>query len=124
VEDAIPPFVDDFWLDNGLEPIPRRGLGHHAYVEICPPGERSDNDGFVALPQGAHQFVNAPCWLRSGAVAVLDPTALDAASVASTVQSGLHSSEMRAAAELAARDIAAMPLPSEPADAVLGLARS
>lgn len=240
VEDAIPAFVDDFWLDNGLEPPPRGGLGHHAYVEICPPGVRSDNDGaggrviecrsipleepavqlpartdrdrpfvyctlgtfsnsnaqvfrtlieavgsvdvdvllttgwgvrrdqlgavpgnvvveeyvpqaqvlhhaslvvchggsgtmlaslsagvpIVALPQGADQFVNAPCWLRSGAVAVLDPTALDTASVASTVQSGLHSSEMRAAAELAARDIAAMPLPSESADAVLGLARS
>lgn len=240
VEDAIPAFVDDFWLDNGLEPVPRGGLGHHAYVEICPPGVRSDNDGaggrviecrsipldepavplpartdrdrpfvyctlgtfsnsnaqvlrtlieavgsldvdvllttgwgvprnqlgavpgnvvveeyvpqaqvlghaslvvchggsgtmlaslsagvpIVALPQGADQFVNAPCWLRSGAVAVLDPTALDAPSVASTVQSALHSSEMRAAAELAARDIAAMPLPSESADAVLGLARS
>lgn len=76
----------------------------------------------VALPQGADQFVNAPCWLRSGAVAVLQPSGLDVASIASTVASTLHSAEMRAAAELASQAMAAMPPPSESADAVLALA--
>lgn len=238
VEDAIPSFVDHLWRKNGLEPSPRGGLGHHAYIEICPPAVRSDNAGAngrviecrsipldepavplaaradrdrpfvyctlgtfsntnaavfrtlieafgsldadvllttgwgvgrdelgpvpanvlveeyvpqgqvlaqasvvvchggsgtmlaslgaglptVALPQGADQFVNAPCWLRSGAVAVLEPSGLDASSIASTVTSTLHSSEMRAAAEATARAIAARPSPSEAADAVLGLA--
>lgn len=238
VEDAIPAFVDDLWLDNGLDPVRRGGLGHHAYVEICPPAVRSENTGaggnliecrsipleepavqlparsnrdrpfvyctlgtfsnsnaavfrtliealgsldvdvllttgwgvprdqlgtvpgnvvieeyvpqaqvldhaslvvchggsgtmlaalsaglpIVALPQGADQFVNAPCWSRSGAVSVVDPATLDAASVASTVESALSSSEMRTAAEVAARAIAAMPPPSESADAVLGVA--
>lgn len=238
VEDAIPSFVDQLWRDNGLEPTPRGGLGHHAYIEICPPAVRSDNVGVggriiecrsmpleerpvalaaradrdrpfvyctlgtfsntnaevfrtlieavgsldldvlittgwgvgrdelgpvpanvlveeyvpqgqvldqvslvvchggsgtmlaslgsgvpvVALPQGADQFVNAPCWLRSGAVAVLQPSGLDVASIASTVASTLHSAEMRAAAELASQAMAAMPPPSESADAVLALA--
>jgi UDP:flavonoid glycosyltransferase YjiC (YdhE family) len=77
----------------------------------------------VALPQGADQFVNAPWWQRSGAVMVLQPPDADAASIASTVSSALASSAMRAAAELMASDIAAMPSPSESADKILELAR-
>lgn len=239
VEDSIPSFADSFWADNGLEPVPRSGLGHHAYIEICPPAVRSDNgraddrviecrsvpldepvtplasraDGerpfvyctlgtfsnsnsavfrmlldavgsldvdvllttgwgigpddlgavpanvlveeyvpqaqvldraslvvchggsgtmlaalgaglpVVELPQGADQFVNAPWWERSGAVTVLQPPDLDAALIARSISSALDSSAMRAAAELMARDIAAMPSPSESADKVVKLAR-
>lgn len=45
VEEAMPGFVDEIWLANGLEPVARGGLGHHAFVEICPPVVRSDNRG-------------------------------------------------------------------------------
>jgi UDP:flavonoid glycosyltransferase YjiC (YdhE family) len=45
VEDAMPQFVDDVWRSNGLDPVARGGLGHHAFVEICPPVVRSDNRG-------------------------------------------------------------------------------
>lgn len=239
VEEAIPSFVDPFWRDNGFEPVPLGGLGHHAYVEICPPAVRSDNgradnrviecrsvpleepatplatpaDGarpyvyctlgtfsnsnaavfrmlleavgsldvdvllttgwgiglqdlgavpanvvveeyvpqaqvldraslvvchggsgtmlaalgaglpIVALPQGADQFVNAPWWERSGAVTVLQPPDLHAALIGSSISFALDSSAMRAAAEVIARDIAAMPSPSESADKLLELAR-
>jgi UDP:flavonoid glycosyltransferase YjiC (YdhE family) len=77
----------------------------------------------VALPQGADQFVNAPWWLRSGAVTVLQPPDLDAPLLASSISFTLDSSAMRAAAELIARDIAAMPSPSDTADKLLGSAR-
>jgi UDP:flavonoid glycosyltransferase YjiC (YdhE family) len=43
VEEAMPAFVDPVWRDHGLEPVARGGLGHHAYIEICPPAVRSDN---------------------------------------------------------------------------------
>jgi UDP:flavonoid glycosyltransferase YjiC (YdhE family) len=43
VEDAMPGFVDEVWRANGLEPVARGGLGHHAFIEICPPAVRSDN---------------------------------------------------------------------------------
>jgi UDP:flavonoid glycosyltransferase YjiC (YdhE family) len=43
VEDAMPSFVDASWRSSGLEPVPQGGLGHHAFVEICPPAVRSDN---------------------------------------------------------------------------------
>ena len=43
VEDAMPDFVDEVWRANGLEPVARGGLGHHAFVEICPSVVRSDN---------------------------------------------------------------------------------
>jgi UDP:flavonoid glycosyltransferase YjiC (YdhE family) len=45
VEDAMPDFVDAVWRDHGVEPVARGGLGHHAFVEICPPVVRSDNRG-------------------------------------------------------------------------------
>lgn len=45
VEDAMPNFVDDVWRSHGLEPVARGGLGHHAFIEICPPIVRSDNRG-------------------------------------------------------------------------------
>lgn len=77
----------------------------------------------VALPQGADQFVNAPWWERSGAVTVLQPPDLDAALLGSSISSALASSVMRAAAEVIARDIAAMPSPSESADKLLELVR-
>jgi UDP:flavonoid glycosyltransferase YjiC (YdhE family) len=239
VEEAIPSFVDPFWREGGLEPVPRGGLGFHAYVEVCPPAVRSENgragdkviecrsvpleepairlapraDGarpyvyctlgtfsnsnaavfrmllealasldvdvllttgwgiglddlgavpanvvvetyvpqaqvldraalvvchggsgtmlaslgaglpIVALPQGADQFINAPWWARSGAVTVLQPPDLDAALIASSISSALDSPAMRAAAELIARDIAAMPSPSDTADKLLVWAR-
>ena len=42
VEDAMPSFVDPLWREHGLDPVARGGLGHHAYVEICPRAVRSD----------------------------------------------------------------------------------
>lgn len=43
VEEALPRFVDPAWEDYGLSPVARGGLGHHAYIEICPSTVRSDN---------------------------------------------------------------------------------
>jgi UDP:flavonoid glycosyltransferase YjiC (YdhE family) len=238
VEDALPSFVDALWRDIELDPLPRGGLGHHAYLEVCPPAVRSDNGRdderviecrsvpldepdarlpaqtgtdrpnlyctlgtfsnsntpvfrtlleavgsldvdallttgwgidrgslgpvpdnihveeyvpqaqaleradlvvchggsgtmlaalgagtpIVALPQGADQFINAPWWTRSGAVTVLQPADADAATLASSIVSTLDSPSIRAAAELTARNIAAMPSPSEAAEKLLELA--
>jgi UDP:flavonoid glycosyltransferase YjiC (YdhE family) len=232
VEEAMPSFVDPVWRAHGLEPVARGGLGHHAYVEICPRTVRSDNtpvDGgviecrpialeepemdvsafresdrpslyctlgtfsntnvgvfrtlidalgsldvqallttgwglhhgelgplpgnvvvekyvpqaqvlrhidlvvchggsgtmlaslsagipVVSLPQGADQFINAPWWLRSGAVEVMQPTDVDAASLAARISTSLENPALRLAAESAADEISNMPSPSELAD--------
>lgn len=240
VEEAIPAFVDPVWRDHGLEPVARGGLGHHAYVEICPRAVRSDGSPtedrviesrpltldepevdlatfarsgrpnvyctlgtfsntdvgvfrtvidalesldvqallttgwglhlddlgslpanvvveeyvpqaqvlrwadlvvchggsgtmlaslaagvpVVSLPQGADQFINAPWWLRSGAVAVMQPPDVDSTSLASCMSSTLEDSTMRSAADEIAQEISSMPSPPEVADRILDLARS
>lgn len=74
----------------------------------------------VAIPQGAGQFINAPYWVASGAVAVMQPP--DSASLASTISSTLEDSAMQLAAEATAQDVAAMPPPAETADVLIELA--
>ena len=73
----------------------------------------------VSLPQGADQFVNAPWWARSGAVAVLQPAEVDPASLAACISATLADADRRAAARAVAEEIAAMPPPSELADRLL-----
>ena len=41
LEDQVGTLVADLW-DAGSAP-PRGGIGHHAYIEICPPAVRSDD---------------------------------------------------------------------------------
>jgi MGT family glycosyltransferase len=234
----MPSFVDAVWRANGLEPVARGGLGHHAFVEICPPVVRSDNrrpddrivesrsvpldepatpiaafgdnnrpnvyctlgtftnsnaevfrtliDAFssleidvlmttggritsdelgllptnvtveayvpqaqvvaradlvvchggsgtmlaslgagvpiVAIPQGADQFINAPWWVRSGAVTVLPSAGLEPTSIAASIANALDDPVMRAAAASTARDMAAMPSPDETAVKLIQLA--
>jgi hypothetical protein len=108
------------------EYVPQAQVLDHASLVVCHGGSgtmlASLGAGLpvVALPQGADQFVNAPCWLRSGAVTVLQPPELDAQLIASSISSALDSFAMHAAAERIARDIAAMPSPSDTADKLLG----
>ncbi len=239
VEEAMPAVVDPVWRDHDVGPLRRGGIGHHVFVEICPPVVRSDNRGdgdrivecrpvplsepavpiagfaddarpnvyctlgtfsnsnatvfrtlldafasldadvllttgggvgvdelgrlpanvtveryvpqaqvldradlvvchggsgtmlaslgaglpIVAMPQGADQFINAPSWARSGAVAVLSPTDLDPGAIAATILATLDDVGMRAAATSVAQDIAAMPSPLEIADELIGIAR-
>ncbi|HVM39835.1 MAG TPA: glycosyltransferase [Acidimicrobiia bacterium] len=37
LEEAAGDLVAPAWVSNGCQPVARAGLGHHAYVEICPP---------------------------------------------------------------------------------------
>jgi UDP:flavonoid glycosyltransferase YjiC (YdhE family) len=238
VEHAMPRFVDAVWREHGVEPVARGGLGHHAFVEICPPVVRSDNRGvadrivecrsvplaepqvplaafaddgrpnvyctlgtfsnskaevfrnlldafamlqvdvlmttgggvgldqleplpgnvtveayvpqaqvidrvdlvvchggsgtmlaalgagvpIVAMPQGADQFINAPWWVRSGAVSVLPPAVLGAAAIAAEIVATLDDAAMHGAAASVARDMASMPSPAETADELIELA--
>ena len=41
LEDRVGTLVGDLWGGGGAPP--RGGIGHHAYVEICPPAVRSDD---------------------------------------------------------------------------------
>jgi UDP:flavonoid glycosyltransferase YjiC (YdhE family) len=76
----------------------------------------------VAIPQGADQFINAPCWVRSGAVTVLPSADLDPTSIAASIANALDEPVMRAAAASTARDMAAMPSPDETAEKLIQLA--
>jgi MGT family glycosyltransferase len=76
----------------------------------------------VAIPQGADQFINAPWWVRSGAVTVLPSAGLEPTSIAASIANALDDPVMRAAAASTARDMAAMPSPDETAVKLIQLA--
>ena len=43
LEDLIGTLVAHLWEAAGVRPLARGGIGHHAYIEICPPAVRADD---------------------------------------------------------------------------------